>query len=121
MGYGGDLIWSGVFRELHARDGRPVIVANTPKLSDLLVGRTHDRGASFSDRPIFLGNPCVAFLTAKPKGRPTRMLDLAFAGFLKVTGLRKAYERTIFALTERFRNPDMGRVVHVDMLIHSYA
>jgi ADP-heptose:LPS heptosyltransferase len=121
MGYGGDLIWSGVFRALHDHDGRQVVVVNTPKLSDLLVGRMHDRGANFSDRPIFLGNPRVAYLPAKPKGRLTRLLDLAFAGFLKVTGVRKAYERTIFALAARVRKPDTNRLVHVDMLIHSYA
>jgi ADP-heptose:LPS heptosyltransferase len=49
------------------------------------------------------------------------MLDLAFAGFLKVTGIRKAYERAIFTLAERLRKPDANRLVHVDMLIHSYA
>ena len=121
MGYGGDLIWSGVFRALHAHDGRPVIVANTPKFSDLLMGRMHDGGASFSDRALFLGNPRVSFLPAQPKGSLSRMLDLGFAGFLKVTGLRKAYEKAIFALAERSRKSDAGRLVHVDMLIHSYA
>jgi hypothetical protein len=121
MGYGGDLIWSGVFRALHSRDGHPVIVANTPKLSDLLMGRMHDRGASLSDRMIFLGNPRVAFLPAKPKRWLTRMFDMAFAGILKVAGIRKTYERAIFALSDRYRKPNSGRLVHVDMLIHSYA
>ena len=121
MGYGGDLIWSGVFRALRAHDGRPVLIANTPKLSDILAGRLYDRSANLADRTVFAGNPNVIFPAVVSKPAALRWLDTAFAALLKGTSLRRAYERWVVGRAIRRTSVDAPRMVHVDMLIHSYA
>ena len=121
MGYGGDLIWSGVFRALRAHDGRPVMIANSPKLSDILAGRLYDSSANLLDRTVFAGNPNVIIPPATAKGYAARWFDTAFTALLKLASLRRAYERAVMRLAERRSTAGAPRIVHVDMLIHSYA
>jgi len=120
MGYGGDLIWSGVFRALNVHDGREIVVVNTPKLSDLMAGRLYDGAANLSTREAFLGNPRIQFFPPTPKSQLAGLVDVVFSAFLKAFGLRKAYERIVFRLSDRHSRQGR-RPVHIDMLIHSYA
>jgi len=119
MGHGGDLIWTGVFRELRKHDGQPVIVANAPKLTDVMAGRLYDRAATFRDRSIFAGNPDIKFVDSSAKGILARSVDTAFVAFLKLFSLRRRYEQWITRLARK--NSKQGRIVHLDMLSHSYA
>jgi hypothetical protein len=117
MGLGGNLMWTGVIAAL-ARDGRKLVLANQPKLSDLLALRLHDRDARIADDPVFRGNPYVAFTVCRPKGALTRRIDGWFLAALEKFGLRRGYERTIAAIARARPGP---LYLHLDMEIHSYA
>jgi ADP-heptose:LPS heptosyltransferase len=121
MGLGGDLIWNGVFRALQAHDGENIVVAHAPKLSDLLLGRLYDRSEDLAQRPAFAGNPRLSFPPVAPKSAAVRALDRAFSGLLSLLRLRRPYERAIMRLAARRVRRGKPRLVHVDMLVLSYA
>lgn len=121
MGLGGDLIWNGVFRALHAQDGRKPVVAHIPRLSDLLAGCLYDRSAALADRPAFTGNPRLSFPPVMRKSATVGWIDRAFMGALSRLGLRRPYEHAILRLAARRAGRGLPRLVHVDMLILSYA
>lgn len=97
------------------------MIANAPKLSDILAGRLYDRSANLADRTVFVGNPNVIFPEVVPKTAALRWLDTVFAALVKVTSLRRAFERWVVGRAARRAAVDAPRMVHVDMLIHSYA
>jgi len=117
MGLGGNLMWTGVIAAL-ARGGRPLVLANQPKLTDLLALRLHDRDAHLADDPVFRGNPHVGFTVHRPKGALARKLDGWFLAALEKFGLRRLYERAIAATARAMPGP---LYLHLDMEIHSYA
>ncbi len=117
MGLGGNLMWTGVIAAL-ARDGRPLVLANQPKFTDLLALRLYDRDAAPGDDPVFRGNPHVGFTPHEPKSAFSRRLDGWFLAALEKFGLRRGYERAIAALARARSGP---LYLHLDMEIHSYA
>lgn len=72
MGYGGNLIWTAVFRTINEVDNKPVRVAHKPLLSDLLAGRLYNRAVGLADDPVFRGNPRLEFTRATRKGALAR-------------------------------------------------
>lgn len=121
MGLGGNLIWTAVFRSLNEVDGKPIRVAAKPRLSDLMLGKLHNRAISYQDDPIFRNNPRLEFTEAVRKGAVSKALDLFLAALTKPQPIKKLYERTIFRLVEWRSKHQPWHLVHVDMLIHSYA
>lgn len=121
MGYGGDLIWTGVLKALNEETGRPMTVVHKPRLTDLLAGRLYDATVSLADSPIFRNNPRLRFNEAKPRGLAARTMDLALSALLKPWPLKTAFEKYIFRRAERLYREGGPRYVHVDMAIHSYA
>ena len=121
MGYGGNLIWTGVFKSLNEAEGKPIRVAYKPLLSDLLRGRLYNRAADLEQDDIFRGNPRLEFTAVQPKGWFARTLDRGFAAAISPRPIKQIYEHAIFALSERLSANRPHHLVHVDMLIHSYA
>jgi hypothetical protein len=117
MGLGGNLMWTGVISAL-AQDRRPLVLAQQPKLTDLLAGRDHDCSANLSNDPVFRGNPNVAFTPFHPKSTLARKLDGLFMSLLERVGLRQRFERHLAARALARPGP---LLIHVDMEIHSYA
>jgi hypothetical protein len=121
VGLGGNLIWTAVFKALNEAEGKPVLVAHKPLLSDLLCGRLYDSGVGLDADPVFKGNPRLQFTPVKPKNALARFLDLCFAFLIRPGPLQKAYELAVFAAAERLSRRRSWHLVHVNMLIHSYA
>lgn len=121
MGYGGHLVWTAVFRNLHAAERKPILVAATPRVSDLLAGCLYDRARSYEKDPVFQHNPKLRFTTECSKAAAARWLDTVMETGLRRCGLQGAYERVVFWLTERANRRAPCRIVHVDLRLHSYA
>jgi hypothetical protein len=125
MGYGGDLIWTCVFRELK-RNGQQGIAVETPMLSDILAGCLFRRDRDFTANAIFNLNPDIGHVTAKPKSWPVRVFDYLFQKLITFDPIRRHYEQAIFQASQRQRTQSLGMdkqhiLVHLDMRIHSYA
>jgi hypothetical protein len=92
-----------------------------PLLSDLAVGRLYDGARTLKDDPIFRQNPRLHFNEVRPKAALARLVDLAFRALLHPPVLRKVYEDVVFRIAEARARRGNRHLVHVDMLIHSYA
>jgi hypothetical protein len=121
MGYGGNLIWTSVFKALNARAGRAVAPVHMPLLSDLAAGALQDRSMSLADDAIYRLNPRLVFPPSRAKNVAARLLDAGFVRALSLLGLRRAYELWVVQRT-KVRDDGQGPLlVHVDMRVHSYA
>lgn len=121
MGYGGNLIWTTVFKALNERTRRKIAPVHMPLASDLAAGFFYDRSVDLSGDSIFRGNPRLAFGSVQPKNAAARLLDRTFARILSALRLRERYEHWVL---RRAADNDDGRgplLVHVDMRVHSYA
>lgn len=121
MGYGGNLIWTTVFKALNEREGRAVAPVHMPRASDLAAGRLYDADTDLRDDPIYRGNPRLFFAPRRPKGAVARLVDRGFVRLLSLAGQRERYERWIVARAARADDGRAPMLVHVDMRIHSYA
>ena len=121
MGYGGDLIWTGVFKALHEQDGAPAYIVHKPKFTDLLAGRLFDASAHPAEAPVFYNNPRIRSKAASPRPGLLKIIYLAFSACLKPWSLKTAYERAIFRRSQDHFRKTGERLVHTDMVIHSYA
>ena len=121
MGYGGNLIFTSVFKALNERDGLPIVVCHKPGLSDLLAGRLYDGAVSLADDEIFRSNPRLRFTEARPKSALARLLDAGFRALQWPNWIKKPVERAIFRASERRAARDGERLFQIDMLIHIYA
>lgn len=121
MGLGGNLIWTAVLRGIAEHDGRPAVVCHRPQPSDLLMGRLHDRTRSLADDPIFRANPRLRFTEAREKSPLINAFDRMAMLPFKLPLLRRAYETAIARLAAARTHRGAPRLVHVDMVIHSYA
>lgn len=121
MGYGGNLIWTSVFKALAAREGRLIAPVHLPGPSDLVQGRLYDGATSLATDEIYRGNPALAFPQAAPKSALARLGDAAFFRALSLLGLRERYERFVLAKATAANATANEYIVHVDMRLHSYA
>jgi hypothetical protein len=121
MGYGGNLIWTTVFKALAARTGRAIAPVHMPLLSDLLAGALYDRSVSLADDPIYRLNPRLAFPPTHAKNAAIRLLDAGFVRALSLLRLRRTYELWIVHHTAARDDGQGALLVHVDMRVHSYA
>lgn len=125
MGYGGDLIWTCVFRELK-RNGKRGIAVETPMLSDILTGCMFRRDRDYTSNTIFCNNPDIGHIKAIPKPRLVRFLDFLFQKMISPAPIRRRYERAVFNASQNQQihldGTDENHIlVHLDMRIHSYA
>ena len=123
LGIGGDLIWTGVIKAISENDGKPVVICKKPKLSDLLAGRLYNGYESLSKNIIFINNPTLIFskLELGPKPLLIRLLDRFFDVLIYPSCFKRKYEWYVFNKTQVLANQGFNRLVHIDMLIHSYA
>jgi ADP-heptose:LPS heptosyltransferase len=121
MGLGGNLIWTGVLSELHKRDGHPITVCHKPSLSDILCGFLYNRSTTLANDPVFGNIEYLEFTQTQSKSAMARLLDFGFAILMRPEIFKKTYERIILAKTESRARDGKPHLVHVDMLIHSYA
>jgi len=121
MGLGGNLIWTGVLSALSEKEEAPIYVCHKPKLSDLLCGVLHNRNVTLADDQIFKGLNFLRFTPLKNKSVLAKGLDFAFDVVLRITKLGNYYECLIFDRAEKRAHAGSDHLVHVDMLIHSYA
>lgn len=123
MGIGGNLIWTGVFRAVSEHDGLPIAVCKRPKFTDLLSGRLYDGYTSLSEDPVFINNPNLFFLPLLSKSKPLllRLLDRCFDALISPTFIRSNFEWMLFRKSQSLAQKNGYRLIHVDMLIHSYA
>ncbi len=121
MGLGGNLIWTGVLNAIYESDGRPPVVCMRPSLSDLLSGVLWDRAVSLHDDQVFRLNPHLTFTIAEPKSVLSRVVDRMFSLLISPQFLRRAFENWVHHLAEERARNGGARLVHVDMVIHSYA
>jgi hypothetical protein len=117
MGYGGNLMWSGVIAAL-ARGARPLALAHQPKLTDLLLGHAYDRAARLSEDAVFRGNPRISFLGGARKSALARRVDSLFVAALEKLGVRRGWEAWLHRRALARPGP---LALYVDMEIHSYA
>jgi hypothetical protein len=121
MGYGGNLIWTTVFKALNTRNARAVAPVHMPLASDLAAGAVYDRSVSLADDAIYRFNPRLAFPPTRAKNAVARLLDAGFVRAMSLLGLRRAFELWV---VRRVAARDDGQgplFVHVDMRVHSYA
>lgn len=121
MGYGGNLIWTTIFKVLNERSGRKLAPVHTPSLSDILSGRAYDASKSLADDAIFRGNPRLEFPALYRKPTPAKIVDRIFERLVSVLGLRRRYELWVLEFARRTDNPGGPLLVHIDMRVHSYA
>ena len=121
MGLGGNLIWTGVLKAIYEYDGLAPIVCKTPCFSDLLRGVYWDREVSYRDDPVFHLNPNLSFTDAETKSYFEKAIDRIGSLFLRLPTLRRFYEIWVQRCSESTVKKGGARIVHVDMLIHSYA
>jgi hypothetical protein len=123
LGIGGDLIWTGVIRGLSDKDGRPVVVCKKPKFTDLVFGRLFNGYESLSENLVFKGNPYLIFLPPVSKQKPLsfRVIDRFFDFLVSHSYFKKKYETYIFKKSQSIADKGFNRLIHLDMLIHSYA
>jgi len=121
MGFGGNLIWTGVLDSIHRRDGAPPVICKKPGLSDLLRGVLWDRATSLKDDHVFRFNPKLKFTEAEAKSKFSKSIDQLFLALLRLTSLKRHYERWVHRRSHKFFQKSGERLVHVDMEIHSYA
>jgi hypothetical protein len=121
MGYGGNLIWTAVFRAIARREKRPVAPVHLPGPSDLLQGRLYDGAKSLASDEIYRANPILVFPAARHKGPIARLADTAFFHALTLLRLRESFERWVLARATIANATASEYLVHVDMRIHSYA
>ena len=123
MGIGGNLIWTGVLGAVSERDGVPVVVCKRPKLNDLLSGRLYDGYTSLALDPVFINNPNLLFLPSFSKTKPLlfRLLDRCFDILISPNLIRPKFEWMVFRKSQSLAKKNGYRLIHVDMLIHSYA
>jgi len=121
MGYGGNLIWTTVFKTLNERTGRAVAPVHMPLATDLAAGFLYDRSVSLAADAIYRGNPRLAFPLACAKNAVQRLLDESFARALSLFGLRRSFELWVVRRTAARDDGQGPLLVHVDMRVHSYA
>lgn len=121
MGYGGNLIWTSVFKTLSELDGRPIAAVHLPLLSDLVHGRLYSGAITLKNDVVFRHNPRLVFPESRPKGWAAKFFDTAFVQLLRLPALREFYELLIFRRCEELMQSGSLRYLHVDMRIHSYA
>jgi hypothetical protein len=121
MGYGGNLIWTTVFKALNARMGRAVAPVHMPLLSDLAAGALYDRSVSLADDAIYRFNPRLDFPPTCAKSAAARLFDAGFVRALSLLGLRRAFELWVVRRTQARDDGQGPLLVHVDMRVHSYA
>jgi len=123
VGYGGNLIWSGVIKEIHNKDKVKPVVCLKPKLSDLLCGRLYDYYKSLKNDPIFKNNPRVTFSAEGKNKKPllSRLIDYMFSILLKIQSLNRLYETVVFNRSKSLFKNNGLRLIHIDLRIHSYA
>lgn len=121
MGYGGNLIWTSALKTLNELDGKPVAVALTPGLSDLMTGRMYEGTTSLESDVIFRNNPRLVFPKTQAKSAIQRFIDKAFGIFIRSLRLQRNYELYVFNKSRFVSNRDDHRLVHIDMRLHSYA
>lgn len=121
MGYGGNLIWTTIFKALNERTGRKVAPVNTPRITDLLSGRKFDASRNLADDPIFRNNPRLVFPPVRTKHAAARAADRLCDWIVAAIGLRRQYELWALRSARRADDGSGPLLVHVDMRIHSYA
>lgn len=121
MGLGGNLVWTRVLSALYECERHPPVPCHMPLLSDLVAGRLYDGARTLRYDPIFRNNPRLWFNEVRPKSVLVRLIDLAFRALLYPTAIRRAYESFVFRAAEALASKGERHLVHVDMLIHSYA
>jgi hypothetical protein len=121
MGYGGNLIWTSVFKTLSELDDRPIAVVYLPLLSDLVHGRLYSGAVTLQDDEVFRHNSRLVFPEIRPKGSVAKFFDTAFVLLLQLPRLREIYELLIFRTSEKLMQSGSLRYLHIDMRIHSYA
>jgi hypothetical protein len=121
MGYGGNLIWTTVFKALNARTGRAVAPVHMPLLSDLAAGVLYDRSVSLAEDAIYCLNPRLVFPPARAKNGVARLLDAGFVRALSLLGLRRVFELWVVRRASARDDGQGPLLVHVDMRVHSYA
>jgi len=119
MGYGGNLIWTSVFKALNTQTGRAVSPVHMPLPSDLAAGALHDRSVSLAEDAIYRLNPRLVFPPARAKNVAARLLDAGFVRGLSLLGLRRAYELWVVRRTAVRDDGQGPLLVHVDMRVHS--
>ena len=123
LGYGGNLIWTGVIKEIHLQDKIKPVVCLKPNASDLLFGALFDRYSSLESDPIFIHNPRLLFTEPPKNVKPfhLRWVDLFFSFLIYPKFLNRSYENLIFKWAEAKYKKGGLRLIHIDMRIHSYA
>lgn len=69
MGLGGDLLWTPVLRKLSEKHNQPILLYDTPRLSDFVLGCNYNRRAGRHFSPIFSLNPFVTTPDPLKEGR----------------------------------------------------
>ena len=124
MGFGGHLIWTGVFDKL-AKSGEKGAAVKVPLLTDIIRGKLYRRDHSFAEDEVFRLNPDVCHVTPVKKNKVEYVLDYLFEKFISPRFIRLPYEMFVFKLSSIFpifkiKGQDV-RAVHIDMRMHSYA
>ena len=121
MGYGGHLIWTGVFRNINISENKPVFVAGRPQLTDLLCGRLFNSKISFQTDIIFKDNPRLIFNNIYNQNSFQKLMNSIFNRLLRFNRINFLYESILFAISEIKSKYLPYHIVHVDLLIHSYV
>ena len=68
MGFGGHLIWTGVFDTL-AKSGEKGAAVKVPLLTDIIRGKLYRRDHSYAEDEVFRLNPDVCHVTPVKKNK----------------------------------------------------
>jgi len=121
MGYGGNLLWSGVLKNIYLQDKKQILICYAPMISDIFARTLWDSSRSFQFDPIFINNPYLLFNKIKKKSQYTFYIDLFFMKVISFLRLRKVYEKFIFNRSAIFHSKFGYRIIHIDLRMHSYA
>lgn len=123
MGYGGNLMWTGVIKALHKIDKKKILICKKPNLSDLFSLRIYDGYESYKDDHIFKENPRVRFNIPFNKKKPILFccIDNGFKVFLKVKILNSIFEKTLHIFTKYYFKKTRQRIVLMNLQKYSYA
>ncbi len=121
MGYGGNLILTGVIAEIKKKTGKSVFLCYGPRVTDLMLGKFYDRSRSLVDDDVYQKNPNIIFNKRLEKSRFLTIFDNFFHKVIYKIRLSFLYERLIHNIVNFLINSPSIYYLHVDFFMNTYV
>lgn len=121
MGYGGNLLISGVVSEIKKHTNKKVLLCYGPNISDLFLGFFYDRSRSLASDEIYLNNPSALFNEIQIKPHLVVFIDAFFKTSIYMLRIGSYYERFVHWISNYQSDSRGYYYLHVNFLINTYV